>query len=160
MRALLNSLQKLLAAVHRLEDGLLVAALVGMLILALTQILLRNLFDSGLLWAESFLRVLVLWVAMLGAMAATRERRHISIDLLSRLLPSGWLMPLRLLTLLFSAAVCATAAFYSLEYVSYEYQDGAIAFANVPVWVCQAILPAGFAVMGLRFLAGMFQAHR
>ena len=146
---------KFIRYLHRFEDSLLVLALVSMLAMALLQILLRNFFDSGLLWAESFLRILVLWIAMLGAMVATRERNHISINLLSRVLPPQVYTPLRNLAMLFSVAVCATAAWYSVAYISYEYQDETIAFAGVPVWVCQSILPIGFAVMALRFLIGM-----
>ncbi len=141
---------------HRAEDGLLILALVSMLLMALAQIFLRNFFDSGFLWAESFLRIMVLWVAMLGAMVATRERNHISIDLLSRLLPPKLFLPLRILAQLFAVVVCGVAAWYCLEYVGYEYEDETIAFAEVPVWVCQAILPVGFAVMALRFLISIF----
>ena len=65
---------------HRLENIALISALISMLGIAVLQIFLRNFFDSGFLWAESFLRILVLWVAMLGAMVATREKNHISID--------------------------------------------------------------------------------
>ncbi len=147
---------RFLRYLHRFEDGLLVLSLVSMLFMALLQIGLRNFFDSGFLWAESFLRILVLWVAMLGAMVATRERNHISIDLLSRILPPRIYTPLRGFAMMFSVAICAAAAWYSLEYVGYEYQDETIAFAEVPVWVCQSILPAGFAVMALRFLIGIF----
>ena len=38
------------------------------------------------MWAETFLRVLVLWIGLAGAMAASREHRRISIDILSRFL--------------------------------------------------------------------------
>lgn len=142
--------------IHRFEDGVLILALFSMLLMALTQIVLRNFFDSGFLWAESFLRILVLWVAMLGAMVATRERNHISIDLLSRFLNPAVYRPLRILAQVFAAGVCFTAAFYSVDYIRYEYEDGTIAFASVPVWVCQSILPVGFVVMGLRFIVGLF----
>ena len=147
---------KLIRYLHRFEDGLLVVALLAMLAMALLQILLRNFFDSGFLWAESFLRVLVLWVAMLGAMVATRERNHISINLLSRVLRPQAYTLLRKLAMLFSVLVCGAAAWFSAEYVSYEYQDQTLAFADVPVWVCQSILPVGFAVMALRLLISMF----
>ena len=60
--------------IHRCEDFALIGALITMLAIALMQIVLRNFFDSGVLWAETFSRVLVLWLAMLGAMVATRER--------------------------------------------------------------------------------------
>lgn len=137
---------------HRLEDSLLIVSLMSMLLMALAQIVLRNFFDAGFLWAESFLRILVLWVAMLGAMVATRERNHINIDLLSRLLKPSLFRPINALARLFAAVICFVAAWYCVEYITYEYEDGTIAFASVPVWVCQSILPIGFAIMGVRFL--------
>lgn len=123
-----------------------------MLALALAQIIMRNFFDSGFLWAESFLRILVLWVAMLGAMVASRERNHINIDILSRYLSDSAMLPIRLVTSLFASAVCLACAWYSLEFIGYEYEDGTIAFGVVPVWLCQSIIPIGFTSMGLRFL--------
>ncbi len=148
-------MRALIRWIHRFEDGALILALFSMLLMALTQITLRNFFDSGFLWAESFLRILVLWVAMLGAMVATRERNHIGIDLFSRLLSPALYLPLRILTQLFAAVICFVAAWYCVDYIRYEYEDGTIAFASVPVWVCQSILPVGFAVMGLRFVSGL-----
>ena len=142
--------------VHRLEDSVLILALLSMLIMALTQIILRNFFDSGFLWAESFLRILVLWVAMLGAMVATRERNHISIDLLSRFVHPRIFRPLLALAQLFAASICFAAAYYCVDYIRYEYEDGTIAFASVPVWLCQSILPVGFVVMGLRSVIAVF----
>ena len=143
--------QPVLRFLHQAEDGLLVSALVSMLTMALVQILLRNFFDAGLLWAESFLRILVLWVAMLGAMVATRESNHIAIDLVSRFIPPPLLKISTLITYLFSATICATVAYFALEFIQYEYEDETIAFANVPTWLCQSIIPVGFGVMALRF---------
>ena len=104
---------KLLRLLHRTEDALLVLALLAMLSLALLQIVLRNGFDSGMLWAESFTRILVLWVAMLGAMVATRENNHISIDAVSRYLPLQWRSYASVVTRLIAAVVCAVVAWYS-----------------------------------------------
>ncbi|MCB1646092.1 MAG: TRAP transporter small permease [Pseudomonadales bacterium] len=137
---------------HRVEDGFLVTSLLTMLLLSLGQIFLRNFFDTGVLWAESFSRMLVLWVAMLGAMVATRESHHIAIDVISRYLPAYAERTMAVATSLFSAVITGLAAWYSYEFVSYEYLDETIAFADVPSWVCAAILPFGFAVISLRFL--------
>lgn len=152
----MSVLKKIIFFAHRFEDGALVLALISMLLMALLQILLRNLFDSGFLWAESFLRILVLWIAMLGAMVATREGHHISIDLLSNVLKPGFFVPLRFASLAFASAISFTTAYYCIEFIGYEYIDGTIAFAKVPVWVCMSILPVGFGVMGLRFLLTIF----
>lgn len=146
--------------IHRFEDFALVGALITMLAIALMQIVLRNFFDSGVLWAETFSRVLVLWLAMLGAMVATREANHINIDVLSRYLSAIPLKIVRVMTSLASAAICGTAAYYCYEFVQYEYEDATIAFAKVPNWICQAIIPFGFGVMSLRFIIHCFKFIR
>ena len=138
---------------HRLEDGALILALVTMLCLAVLQIILRDFFDQGLLWAESFLRVLVLWVTMLGAMVATRHNNHISIDAVSRYLPERPAQIAAILTALVSAGVCAAVAYFSFEFIQFEFEDKTIAFGRVPSWICESILPLGFGVMSVRFLA-------
>ena len=53
-----------LARLHRLEDALLAAMLLALLLLAGLQIGLRLLFDSGLIWAEAVSRLGVLWLAL------------------------------------------------------------------------------------------------
>lgn len=145
-------IRSLVKALHLLEDGTLITALATMLALAVLQIILRDFFNQGLLWAESFVRVLVLWVTLLGGMVATRYSGHISIDAVSRYLPERPARVVALLTNLVSAVICGVVAWYSIVFISYEYQDHTIAFANVPSWVCELILPIGFGVMGLRFL--------
>ena len=58
--------------------------------LAFLQIFLRNVFTTGLAWGDLVLRNLVLWIGFIGATLATREGKHINIDILSRsLLSSG-----------------------------------------------------------------------
>ncbi|MDG2070502.1 MAG: TRAP transporter small permease, partial [Pseudomonadales bacterium] len=124
--------------------------LISMLLIAIMQILLRNFFDGGFLWAESFLRILVLWVAMLGALVATRENNHITIDALTRFLAGRKII--LLVSNLAASVICGVVAWYAFEFVSYEYQDQTVVFANVPTWLCQSILPIGFTGMSLRFL--------
>ena len=55
------------------EDSLMVILLSATILLAASQIVLRNLFDSGLIWADPTLRIMVLWLSLLGAIAATRR---------------------------------------------------------------------------------------
>lgn len=142
--------------VWRLEDSLLVALLLGMIGLAVTQILLRNGFDSGINWADGAVRTLVLWVAMVGSMIAARRRQHIRIDALLRYLPER---PARLvlrLTDLITASICLAMAWYGLQLVRLEYADGFTAFGDVPAWLTESIIPFAFSVLGLRYLLQAF----
>lgn len=150
-------LTRVLRVLHLIENSLLVAALITMLSMAVMQIIMRNFMDTGFLWAESFQRILVLWVAMLGALVATREHHHINIDALARYLSARGRRIVNLVNNVLAGIICAIVAWYAVEFVSYEYQDETIAFANVPTWLCQSILPIGFAGMSIRFLTSGFK---
>ena len=134
------------------EDWILMLLLTAMILLAATQIFLRNFMETGITWADPTLRLLVLWLALLGAMAATRDNNHIHIDLLSRFLPAGIRVLSQRLTDLFAAVVCAMLAWHAGRFVLFEWQDGITLFASIPAWAGELILPVGFGVMAVRFL--------
>ncbi|MDP2228488.1 MAG: TRAP transporter small permease subunit [Moraxellaceae bacterium] len=146
------TLERSLKALHLLEDGLLVGLLTVMIGIAVTQIVLRNGFDSGLLWGDSFLRVLVLWIGLSGALLATRDQRHISIDLLGRYLPASAARVVAVVNALFAAGISAALAWYTVEFVALEYESGSHAFAQVPTWVCAGVMPVAFSLIALRYL--------
>lgn len=133
------------------ETFLLLFFLFLAILLASTQIFLRNFLDTGIYWADSALRVLVLWIGMIGAMFASRNKKHIRIDILSHYLPEKFRNNVWRVTEFITAIVCAIVAFYSIEFIRYEYADGLIAFASVPVWLCETIIPVAFTVMSLRY---------
>jgi len=143
--------KSLFNALRWAEGALLALLLSSMIGLGATQVLLRNFFDSGLYWGDSAVRVMVLWVAMLGAMVASRNDEHIRIDLANRLLPAELRPLLQRFVNFFTFSVLIVFAWYSFRFVQYEYEDGMIAFANVPAWLCEAIMPFGAAVMACRY---------
>lgn len=155
MKLLLRLLRGLVRLEHGLENALLYALVALLLGLAIFQIGARNLFDTGLDWGDALLRVIVLWLSMVGAMIATRQGGHISIDVLSHYLSPALSAASRRVAYLFSAAVSLLAAWYCGVFVLDERAFGDVAFAGVPVWMCEAIIPVGLAVIGGRFL---FQA--
>lgn len=141
-----------LKALHRLEDWLLLCVVLLLVGLSVLQILLRNLDDSGLAWAESASRIIVLWIAMLGAMRASRGGKHIAIDITQHYLRGAAQQLVTRITLLASALICLSVCYYSIEFIEFERQDGNMAFLNVPVWICESIIPFAMAAMGLRFI--------
>jgi TRAP-type C4-dicarboxylate transport system permease small subunit len=148
-----SPLQKVWTFLNRLEAYLLAFFLAAMLFLGLLQILFRNLLSISLFWIDPLLRHLVLWVALLGASAATGQDRHISIDLLSGRLPPrarSWLFAG---IYLISAGVCFLLVMPAVRFVRSEYEVGKPLALGLPIWVSQAIIPVMLSVMGLRFLA-------
>ena len=145
-------LARLLRACAATEDAILAILLAGMILLAGAQIVLRNLFGGGLLWADPMLRVMVLWVGLLGAVAATRDDKQITVDVLSRLLPPRGRAAGRVVTDLFTAAVSLFLAYHSARLVVDERAAATIAFGSVPTWVCELVLPIAFGVIGVRYV--------
>jgi TRAP-type C4-dicarboxylate transport system permease small subunit len=147
-----SAVGRLLRVTALVEDALLVLILAAMVILSATQIILRNLFDGAILWADPMLRVAVLWVGMIGAMVATRSDKQISVDAVSRFLPTLWKARVRVITDLFTAAVSGVVAWSALRLVLDDRAAGGTAVAFVPVWACEAILPVAFGVIAVRHL--------
>ncbi len=143
-----------------LENALLAAVLFAMIGLAAAQVVMRSAFGGGLAWADEALRLLVLWAAMLGAIAASRDNVHLRIDLLSRFLPGAWRRLAAVLVDLFAAAVSAVLAWYSWRFVAESREFGDQVLGNFPAWGFQAILPAAFALIAYRYLAGLYKHFR
>ena len=142
---------RILNRVHWLEDSILAGMLLSMILLAVAQILLRNFFDTGIIWGDSLIRVMVIWVALAGAMVAGRSNSHISIDIISPWVSFPILKLLRALSTFFTAIVCGIMVYHSIDFILMEIEDGSVAFAGIPVWVCELIIPVAFIVLTLRF---------
>ena len=151
---------RLLFWIHRAEDALLVFLLSTMIVLAFIQIVSRNLFDSGFLWIDPTLRVLVLWLGLVGAMVATRDNRHIRIDVIHKLFQKNTHRAIQSAVELFSAAVCLVIGWFGLQWIRWDYEDGTIAFAGIPAWMLEVIVPVAFTFIGLRYLVKSFALLR
>jgi TRAP-type C4-dicarboxylate transport system permease small subunit len=142
-------------AVDNVETALIAMLVLAMVLLAGAQIVLRNVFDTGFAWADPLLRAMVLWAAMLGALAAARDDKHIGLDLLTHFLRGRTRRIVRAIALIFAAAICASMAWYGANFVALDV-DGGTPIAGIPAWVVESILPVGFALLALRLLIHAF----
>lgn len=141
-----------LSRLHRVEDGLLAALLGSLLLLSVAQIVLRVAFDAGLPWAEPVSRAGVLFLALLGALGATRSGKHIAIDALPRFLPPRPRRVLWAISQVAAAIVCLALAWLGWGMVGMEREAPVPFVAGIPSWMPMLVIPLGFGLMGLRFL--------
>lgn len=144
-------LERCRTIIYRLEDSILVGLLLLMIVMAVLQIFLRNLFGGGIVWSEVLVRILVLWLGLIGAMVASRQGNHITIDIMERYLSGRAKKVVQCIIELFTALICLVVAYYSLQFVQMEFVDGSESFAKVPAWLCEAIIPFAFMVISLRY---------
>jgi C4-dicarboxylate transporter DctQ subunit len=135
-----------------IETGLIILILGIMVLLSFLQVIMRNFFDTGILWGDIFLRHLVLWVGFVGASLATRQEKHINIDLLTRLIPKRTVPFAKIMVDVTSVIVCLVLVKAGWEFVSMEIEAKTTVFLNVPSWYFEIIIPAGFALIALRFI--------
>jgi TRAP-type C4-dicarboxylate transport system permease small subunit len=124
------------------------------------------LLPNGLVWSQTLGLVLMLWVGVVGASMATHDRRHLALDLGSKLWPKALLPKLQgvgnLVTALFCLALASLAVF-SLRDHHRDWADtggagGIFAAIALPKFIAFGVVPVGFALMGVRFLAQSFES--
>lgn len=120
--------------------------------------LLLRIFPNGLVWSQPLALSLLLWVAMLGATLATRERGHIVLQIADRVWPPHLIPFARLGSGLVAAGFSAALVLLSWHYVAdfhEQWRDGVgyVSGLEVPKWVVYSALPVSFTLMALRFFA-------
>jgi TRAP-type C4-dicarboxylate transport system permease small subunit len=138
-------------AIGRMEQTLLVAFLGFIILIAFLQIVLRNFLSTGLDWGDSLVRNLVLWIGFIGATLATKEGKHINIDVVSRWLPSLGKNIVALITHVFSFCICCLLTYAALKFIKNEVQMEKMTFLDIPAWIPELILPVTFILMTFRF---------
>ena len=149
---LLRTAERRLAA---FEQGLLAGLLLVMVALSFSQVVLRG-FSAGLLWADTFLRHLVLWVGFLGAALAAADDKQFAMDAAFRLMSRPVKVAVHAGLHLLTAGVCALMARASWTFFLQERAAAPVLFSvggfHLPTWWFETILPAGFALLCLHYL--------
>lgn len=144
-------MQRAVQTLRRIEDGLLGALMLALVLIATAQIGRRLLFNDGWVGAETLGRSLVLWIALLGALAATRDGRHVRIDLLQTLGRPRLQAAAERIGSALAALFCGGMAWFGLQLVWLERDGGGELLPGLPLWWSVLVIPLGFALMALRF---------
>ena len=163
----------------RTEDAVLIIALFLMALIPVVELVGRALFRTGIVGATEYLQHLTLWIGFLGAMLATREGKHLRIATPLNWLSPRAGRTLDCVEAFVSAAVCIGLFGASLQLVVAEapglppwsaniipdfverwlepfglFEDAGLTTVAgwIPIWLAEAVMPFGFAVMAIRFI--------
>lgn len=135
-----------------LETWLIVVVLGGLILLGAGQIVLRNVFSISFVWADGLARLAVLWLALLGALAASHDARHITMGAVTRFLPQRLRVAAGVGAELFAAVVSAALAWVSAVFVADSREFGDVLLNDIPAWWLQVAMPAAFGLMACAFV--------
>jgi TRAP-type C4-dicarboxylate transport system permease small subunit len=146
-------LEKLERAGRLAENTALIVLLGTMIGVAVFQIVNRQILGGmfTLAWADELVRLIVLWLAMVGSIAACRDNKHIRIDLITHILTGSVITWIKIIVDLFAAGVCAMIGWQAWRLIQEEMSWGDTVLGNVPLLLVHAIVPLAFALISYRF---------
>lgn len=146
----MHLLSKLRAFFVYLETWLAAGSLLLLLLLALLQIVARNLFDTGFAGADTLSRYLVLYVMFFGAALAVERDRHIRIDICSAFLPAHARARLYRPLQALAAAVCLLLTVAAVRY----WRDAWQYAPDHERWLVltSLVIPLGFGLLCTQFV--------
>jgi C4-dicarboxylate transporter DctQ subunit len=151
LRKLLDSLDR----AGRLAENTALVVLLGTMIgVSVFQIINRQLLDGSfsLSWADELVKIIVLWLAMVGSVAAARDNKHIRIDLITHVLSGPVVAWAKVIVDLFAAVVCAVIGWSAYRLIREEMSWGDTIFTDVPLWMLHVIVPLAFLLLSYQFL--------
>ncbi len=155
MKQLRTALLSLNEWVARIEGFFVALFLMAMILLAFSQVVMRNVFNAGIPWADSVVRLLVLWVGFLGAALATKLEQLLTIEVLTKYLPERVRHLSSLIVKGFAIAICWFLLCAAVGFLKEE-RSTRESFLNLfPAWWTLAIIPAAFVLIPFHLLFGM-----
>lgn len=159
-------LKKVYQIMLRTMEFLAIITLFGMVCIVFWSVLSRFVFNSSIAWAEEISRFLMIWLTLVGSVAAYEENKHVGFDSLVNILPRTprFIITLVGYVLVFGILVILVRGGFALAknqwnwispatHTSYGFVY-AIAPVSFVIMAFQAILK--FAVTILAFIRGEF----
>ncbi|MDF1587474.1 TRAP transporter small permease [Marinimicrococcus flavescens] len=140
-------------AIGRAEEGFIALLLAAMTCLTFTQVVLRYVFNSSLIWALETITYMFAWLILFGISYGVRVHGHIGVDLLVKALPLAARRAAGLLAIALCVLYAGIMLYGAWGYVGRIRMLGALA-EDIPVqrWILASILPVGFALLAFRLL--------
>ena len=147
-----NYLQRINTFLGKIETGFLCVIVAMMIGLAVLEIVLRYGFKTSLFWKHLMFQNLTLWMCFLGAALAASERRHISIDALSKILPTNVTRFSTYIIDVLSLIVVSILAYFGFGFLIEEQKSPATLIGSIPLWWAKTIIPIGFVLIGIHII--------
>ncbi|MGQ7847382.1 TRAP transporter small permease [Granulosicoccus sp. 3-233] len=146
----MRMLDRVLSSVERF---MMIALTLAGLTMAVVQVVLRYVFNTGIHWLEAGLVTALIWAMLFGASRAIREGYHPRVDLLPGMVGARARAILNLLMLLVTAALCLYYLYDSIFYARFINRIGAlhpeIGFKQIYFFI---IIPVTMLFFSLRYL--------
>ena len=145
---------------HGFENSVGILAIIAMAVLPIAEIVGRRFLGQGVPGSITWVQDLTLWVAFVGGIIAARDRRHLALATTTFLSRSVRTYA-DLVASAVGCSVAAVLAWAAYHTVDIERQSMTVLSGGVALWVVEAIMPIGFAIIAIRmwWQSGLVPPH-
>lgn len=146
--------QPVVSRLQRIEDCLVGLLGVAALLVCLANVMLRNLGSGHALSASDEIQVyLIVWAVFLSLGVVTASNRHIKADIFLNWFSPGVKRAASLFSVLLGLAFSMLMTYLGMQITieAFEFGDVSSTSLRFPLWIYTAALPAGMALMSLRY---------
>lgn len=128
-------------------------------ILVVINIVLRYIFNSGLVWSEEVATGCFVWSVFIGAVAVFKHRGHVGVDIIVKKMPAGLQKAVGLITDVILVALNGYMSYLSVLYISKSYTKMTPVLGISSVYISASVLIA-FVLMTLYSIKFVWQDLR
>ena len=151
-------MQKLIKIFEKAEENFYAFIILGGTILLFVNVILRYVFNSGIIWSEELVRYAIIWLTFFSIGYGVRKDTHVKIDILHYYLPKKANKALNIIVEIMSAIFCTSMARYSLDVMLQQFNSGQLTPSlQIPFYTITLSLPVGFTIAALRYLESAYR---
>ena len=102
--------------------------------------------------SDELIKLFVLWATLIAAISASRQNKHLKIDLISKMINTKHALLLETFTGLVTCTICWVIAWNAFRYVGLTFDFDEKVLIDTSAWVVYSIVPVAFSLMGYRYL--------
>lgn len=117
------------------------------------NIILRYIFDSGIVWAEEATRYIIIYIVMIGSSYAIAKEEHISVTLLNQTSIKWISHVMYVFQNLVSLVFTVLFSYYGIQLLQMLMSTNQLTPAlQIPIWWIYAAMPIGMTMMSIRYV--------
>ena len=128
--------------------------LIAMMLMTVSKIVLRAVFNIGVLGVDQISGVMMVYMTFIGAAWVLRSEGHVMVDLLTTSVSPGTRRVLNIIASVIGASVCFAMTYYAFKVIGLSLRRGIMVAAEIeiPRAVNLSAIPVGCALLGVEFL--------
>lgn len=149
-------MKKIINTYNKIEEVLLVAGIIVMVVILFVQVILRFVFNNPLTWIEELARVIFIWSSWLGISLGQRHGEHIKVSMITDRLKGKTQSTALLVADVVSLVILGLFAYQGILLVEQIFAMNTVTPAlAIPRWVIYSSVPFSCIVMGIRLIANI-----